>query len=94
MPTNSTHKDPSVEHGPISASERADKGIVRLNVNINAETAEALKALAEAKGISVTEAIRRAISVYKFVEDEVQIGRKVRTMDTSDNNVRELVLMG
>ena len=43
----------------------------RLSVNINDETARALKELAERRETSVTDIIRRAVSVYKFVEDEV-----------------------
>jgi len=49
----------------------------RLNVNINDETAEALKELAERRQTTVTEIVRRAVSVYKFVEDEVVDGNKV-----------------
>lgn len=43
----------------------------RLSVNINDETAEALKELASRRQTTVTEIIRRAVSMYKFVEDEV-----------------------
>ena len=46
----------------------------RLNVNINDETAAALKGLAERRQTTVTEIVRRAVSVYKFVEDEVVDG--------------------
>lgn len=77
----------------LSESERAAKGIVRLSVNINKETAEAIKALAESNGISATEVIRRAVSVYKFIDDEVKSGRNIKTMDESNNNVRELTLL-
>jgi predicted transcriptional regulator len=48
----------------------------RLNVNINDETAQALKELAERRQTTVTEIVRRAVSVYKFVEDEVVDGNK------------------
>lgn len=43
----------------------------RLSVNINAETKRALEELAAREGVTVTEVVRRAISVYKFVEDEL-----------------------
>lgn len=81
------------EPKPLSDSERAAKGIVRLSVNINRETAEAIRALAESNGISVTEVIRRAVSVYKFIDDEVKSGRNIKTMDESDNNVREITIL-
>lgn len=48
----------------------------RLNININDETAAALKDLAERRQITATEVVRRAVSVYKFVEDEVVDGDK------------------
>jgi hypothetical protein len=48
----------------------------RLNVNINDETAAALRELAARRGATVTEIVRRAVSVYKFVEDEVVDGNK------------------
>lgn len=43
----------------------------RLSVNINDETAQALKEMAARRQTTVTEIIRRAVSMYKFVEDEV-----------------------
>lgn len=48
----------------------------RLSVNINDETAEALKSLAERKGTTVTEIVRRMAAVYKFVDDETSEGKK------------------
>lgn len=74
-------------------SKTTDTGLVRLNVNLNQETAEALKALAAKENISYTEAVRRAIAVFKFIEDEQAEGRKIQTMDANDRNKRELVLM-
>jgi len=48
----------------------------RLSVNINDETASALRSMAERRQTTVTEIVRRAVSVYKFVEDEVVDGDK------------------
>jgi hypothetical protein len=48
----------------------------RLNVNNNDETAAALKELADRRETTVTEIVRRAVSVYKFIEDEVVDGNK------------------
>lgn len=75
------------------SSDANTRELVRLNVNLNAETAEALKEIAEERGISFTEAVRRAISVYKYIDDEVQEGRKVTTSDQENKNVKELVLL-
>lgn len=58
----------------------------RLSVNINDETAAALKDLADRRDTSVTEIVRRAVAVYKFVEDEV--GQKGKTLQLVDENDR------
>lgn len=65
----------------------------RLNINMNEETAAALRELAQEKQISITEAVRRAISVYKFVEDEIAEGRKIQTMRPDGSEKRDVVLM-
>lgn len=67
--------------------------LTRLSVNLNRETAEALKDIADREGISLTEAIRRAIALLKFITDEQAQGRKVQTMDANDRDKRELILM-
>lgn len=67
--------------------------IVRLNVNLNGATADALKKLSDERGLSLTEVVRRAISVYNFIEDERQRGHRVQTVDPEGGAVRELVLM-
>jgi uncharacterized protein (DUF2267 family) len=67
--------------------------LVRLNVNLNSETADALRQIAEERGISATEAVRRAIAVYKYIEDEVDAGHTVQTVDKTSQKVRELVLI-
>lgn len=75
------------------AARTSESGLTRLNVNLNQETAEALRFIAEQRGISFTEAVRRAISVYKFVEDEVAEGHRVQAVDSEAGTVRELVLL-
>ena len=41
----------------------------RLSVNVNDETAQALSDYANKRGVTVTEAVRRAVSMQKFFED-------------------------
>jgi hypothetical protein len=65
---------------------------VRLSVNLNKETAAALRELAEASG-TATEAVRRAISIAKYLYDEQANGRVIHTMDPDGGHKRELVLM-
>jgi hypothetical protein len=64
---------------------------VRLSVNLSIETAEVFKSLIERKGLSITEGIRRAIAVWKFLEDEKSRGNEIAVIEP-DNSVRKVVL--
>lgn len=77
----------------MSTKVNTDTALVRLNVNLNKETAAALREIADEQGVSYTEAVRRAIAIYKYVVDEQAAGRKIQTMDANEKNKRELVLM-
>lgn len=70
-----------------------EQQLVRLSVNMNPETAAALKEFAQSKHLSYTEAVRRAIAIAKYIEDEIHDGRKVQTVDPVRNEVRELILV-
>lgn len=74
-------------------SALAQQQLVRLNVNMNEQTAKDLKELADRDGLSFTETIRRAIAIYKYIRDEVRQGRIIQTMDQDGKNRREIVLM-
>ncbi|SIN72626.1 ribbon-helix-helix protein, CopG family [Agromyces cerinus] len=65
--------------------------IVRLHINLNRETAAELDRLSKAHGLSLTEVVRRAISLYGFINDEVAAGRTVTT--GTRRKRRELVLL-
>ncbi|WP_240796070.1 DUF6364 family protein [Yimella sp. RIT 621] len=60
----------------------------RLNVNINDETAAALKELAKKNQTSVTEIVRRATGLYKFVADELGEGSKTLQVVDDKSNER------
>lgn len=47
---------------------------VRLSVNLNASAADTLKMYSKRQGITVTEAIRRAIGVLKYIDDAQRRG--------------------
>jgi predicted transcriptional regulator len=59
----------------------------RLSVNINDETAAALDELARKRQTTVTEIVRRAISVYKFIEDETESGKRLQLVDADDHAI-------
>lgn len=69
----------------------SEKRVTRLSVNMNAETTEALKALAESRGDSYTETVRRAISVLHFLDAELRLGRQIIICDEQERTVREVV---
>jgi hypothetical protein len=85
------------EQGAVSGGRtwtpqmRAD--LVRLSVNLNEETAMALKDIADRHGISFTEAIRRVIAVYKYLDDEQAAGRVIQIVDPKKRKVWELGLL-
>lgn len=76
-----------------SGRRTATQELVRLSVNMNPETADALKELAASKHLSYTEAIRRAIAIAKYIDDEVKDGRRVQTVDEERKDIRELILI-
>ena len=65
---------------------------VRLSVNLGSETSEIFKELIERKGLSITEGIRRAIAVWKFLEDEKALGNQIAVVEP-DESVRKVVLL-
>lgn len=69
--------------------------VVRLSINLAPDVADVLKDLAKAKRVSVTEAVRRAIAVWKFLEDEKEKGNKIAIVENVDgtDRVREVVLL-
>ena len=87
---------PSREVGAVGGSGGAADGnspdrLVRLAVNLGPETAEVLKEYASRKGISVTEAVRRAIGLLAFV-DEAQ--RRGASLNIDEGGVlKEIVFL-
>lgn len=56
-------------HDPTrSVEEQHGDELVRLSVNLSPTVAATLKVYAARKGVSVTEAIRRAISILSYVD--------------------------
>jgi hypothetical protein len=74
-----------------SARERESGMAVRLTVNLSDEVAQALRELAEKRGTTVSEALRRAISTEKFINDKIEKGERVLLEDPDGNKQREIV---
>jgi hypothetical protein len=77
-----------VDHGGSEDQERS----VRLSVNLSFESAESLRALIRRKGLTITEGVRRAIAVWKFVEDESSKGNQIAVIE-HDGSIRKVVLL-
>jgi Ribbon-helix-helix protein, copG family len=67
--------------------------VTRLSVNLSREVADALKSIASERGITLTEAIRRAISTQKFIEDVLDKGGKILVLEEGESSPRELVFL-
>lgn len=62
----------------------------RLSVNLSPEVADALGSIADEHSITITEAVRRAISIQNYVETALQQGAKILVAEP-DGHVRELL---
>jgi len=49
----------------------------RLSVNVANDVADAITSLSRKYGWTITDVIRRAVSTYKFIDDEVDNGAKI-----------------
>lgn len=58
----------------LSPPDEEEERQVRLSVNLNATVAETLKSYSKRQGITVTEAIRRAVGVLKYIDDAQRRG--------------------
>jgi hypothetical protein len=64
---------------------------VRLSVNLGAAVASALRELVDRHQRGITEEVRRAISVWKYIDDRIAQGDRV-LIETKDGRIRELVI--
>ena len=70
----------------------AAPGCARLSVNVNQETAAALKRASALRSTTITETVRQAISVFAFLADEVAAGRQWETINVDGRRRRKIVL--
>ena len=67
--------------------------MARLTVQFPEETTRVLEELSEKEEVSKTEIIRRALSVYKYLENETRDGRhKVAIADENGKVVKEILI--
>lgn len=59
---------------------------VRLSINLADDTAAFLRERAAKEGRTVTEIVRRMASVYQFITDTHESGRRITTEDQNGKN--------
>jgi predicted transcriptional regulator len=64
---------------------------VKLSANLSQPVVDALRAIAETRGVSMTEALRQAISHEKFFQDAIDNHQKVLLEDKA-GKLREVFL--
>ena len=64
---------------------------VKVTVNLPEELVETLRKYAEERGITLTEAIRRAIAHERYFTTEIELGGTV-LIEKPDKSIREVVL--
>lgn len=81
----------SIEH-PLRGRDAQADPLVRLSVNLSSDVADELKQYASRKGISVTEAVRRAITVLTFVDHAQSRGASLHVEE--GGALKEILLLG
>jgi hypothetical protein len=64
---------------------------VKVTVNLPEELVEALRKYAEERGITLTEALRRAITHERYFANEIEAGGTL-LIEKPDKTIREVVL--
>ncbi|GAB1516803.1 ribbon-helix-helix protein, CopG family [Actinophytocola sp. KF-1] len=70
----------------------SSKSTTKLTVNLSQEVVDILRDLADREGTTMTEVLRRAIAVQKYLADEQDEGKNILIEDPEKNTVRQLVL--
>jgi hypothetical protein len=83
--------------GQVGGTKNADEIIdeatrVKVTVNLRPEDLETLRAIARRRKITLTEAIRRAIAMERFVEAAIADGGNL-LVEQKDKRLRQLVLV-
>ena len=75
----------------IGEADMAPRDTVKFSANLSVEVVESLKSIAKSQGISMTEALRRAIGLEKFMLDATKEGSKILIED-KDRRMRQLIM--
>jgi len=87
---NAESTEASADSAEVTEDKAFRSDLIRLSVNLNLETAAALREFADRRGLSFTESIRRVISIAHYLENEISEGRKIQIVDEDRRKVWEL----
>jgi cytidylate kinase len=65
---------------------------VKISANLSATVVDVLKEIAAKRGISMTEALRQAISHEKYFQDAIDQDQKILIEEPKSGRLREVVL--
>jgi hypothetical protein len=82
---------PEIKKALSNTNTTTNPRTVRLSVNLSAPVAEALKTLSERHQSTYTEEVRRAISMWKYLDEKLSQGDRV-LIETPKGRIRELVI--
>lgn len=77
--------------GITQTDDRSKDGDSRLNVRLSPEVRKALDWLADERGVSAVEAVRRSIGTEKFFQELISKGAKVLVQMPNEKHVKEVV---
>jgi hypothetical protein len=66
-------------------------GYQKISANLSDEVLDVLKKTAERENITLTEVLRRAVSVFKVVDDAVQQGHQILIRDPRTKEIERVV---
>lgn len=65
---------------------------VKVSVNLSPDVVQALREVSSTAGVTITEAIRRAIGTEKFLMEEMRKGNRILIEDKKGGKMRQIVL--
>ena len=66
--------------------------MAKLTVQFPDQASQVLAELSEQDQVSKTEILRRALSLYKYLENETEGGKKIAIADKDDRILKEIVI--
>jgi Ribbon-helix-helix protein, copG family len=83
-----------VTRTPVLAERRGSAvavGYQKISVNLSDEILDSIREIASRDNVTMTEALRRAISVYKFLDDAQRAGKSILVRDPETKETERLV---